>query len=286
MSLIESLKSQYETLLVGLNPTVDEWLFMKSPLPILTILAFYLYFVLKLGPKLMENRKPFEMQWLLVLYNGYQVVFSAWLCAQVFQVNNCFQYIFNFGCRPPSSDDQFASALWRGAWWYFFSKIVDLLDTVFFVLRKKQNQVSFLHVYHHSITCFFSWGYLKYLPGEQGILLGFLNSFVHIFMYFYYMVAAMGPKYRKYLWWKKYMTWIQLIQFTIMLTYLVLLVAFDCKFSRALTFFFVGNVVIFLYLFSRFYVQAYNSKKASATKALDQNQNGQMIDKNINIKQD
>lgn len=286
MSLLDNLKSQYETLLVGLNPTVDEWLFMKSPLPILTILAVYLYFVLKLGPKLMEHRKPFEMQWLLVLYNGYQVVFSAWLCAQVFQVNNCFQYIFNFGCRPPNADDAFVSALWRGAWWYFFSKIVDLLDTVFFVLRKKQNQVSFLHVYHHSITCFFSWGYLKYLPGEQGILLGFLNSFVHIFMYFYYMVAAMGPKYRKFLWWKKYMTWIQLIQFTIMLTYLVLLVALDCKFSRALTFFFVGNVVIFLYLFSRFYAQAYNSKKASTAKALDQNQNGQMIDNNINIKQD
>jgi hypothetical protein len=25
------------------------------------------------------------------------------------------------------------------------------------------------------------------------------------------MVAAMGPKYQKYIWWKKYMTWIQLV---------------------------------------------------------------------------
>ena len=30
-------------------------------------------------------------------------------------------------------------------------------------------------------------------------------------MYFYYMVAAMGPKYQKYIWWKKYMTRIQLV---------------------------------------------------------------------------
>jgi len=233
----------------------------------------------------MENRKPFDMQWLLVVYNGYQVLFSAWLCAQAFQVNNCFQYIFNFGCKPPTSDRTFEYALWRGAWWYFFSKIVDLLDTVFFVLRKKQNQVSFLHVYHHFITCFFSWGYLKYLPGEQGILLGFLNSFVHIFMYFYYMVAAMGPKYRKYLWWKKYMTWIQLIQFTIMLVYLVMIVAFDCKFSRTLTFFFVGNVVIFLYLFSKFYMKAYRSKKVS-NDDVDLNENLQIADKMVNKKQD
>lgn len=97
------------------------------------------------------------------------------------------------------------------------------------------------------------------------------------------MVAAMGPKYRKYLWWKKYMTWIQLIQFTIMLAYLVLLVVFDCKFSRSLTFFFVGNVVIFLYLFSKFYIQSYSSKKVSAD-TLDHNENLQITDKNVNNK--
>lgn len=131
----------------------------------------------------------------------------------------------------------------------------------------------------------FDFLFVRSFLGEQGILLGFLNSFVHIFMYFYYMVAAMGPKYRKFLWWKKYMTWIQLIQFTIMLTYLVLLVAFDCKFSRTLTFFFVGNVVIFLYLFSRFYAKAYKSKKSS-DNTLDQNENLQIIDKNIYKKLD
>ena len=48
--------------------------------------------------------------------------------------------------------------------------------------------------------------------GEQGVVIGFLNSVVHVIMYFYYMVAAMGPKYQKYLWWKKYMTWIQLVR--------------------------------------------------------------------------
>jgi hypothetical protein len=49
--------------------------------------------------------------------------------------------------------------------------------------------------------------------GEQGVVIGFLNSVVHVIMYFYYMVAAMGPKYQKYIWWKKYMTWIQLVRY-------------------------------------------------------------------------
>lgn len=106
------------------------------------------------------------------------------------------------------------------------------------------------------------------MSGEQGVVIGFLNSFVHIFMYFYYMLAAMGPRYRKYLWWKKYMTWIQLIQFTIMLTYLLLIVIFDCNVPRALTVFFLVNVCIFLYLFTSFYLTAYSQKKAAAAEAI------------------
>jgi elongation of very long chain fatty acids protein 4 len=35
-------------------------------------------------------------------------------------------------------------------WWYFFSKSIELLDTVWMVLRKKNNQITFLHVFHHS----------------------------------------------------------------------------------------------------------------------------------------
>lgn len=30
-------------------------------------------------------------------------------------------------------------------------------------------------------------------------------------MYFYYMMSAMGPQYQKYLWWKKYMTELQIV---------------------------------------------------------------------------
>lgn len=38
-----------------------------------------------------------------------------------------------------------------------------------------------------------------------------LNNFVHILMYFYYMLAAMGPQYQKFLWWKRYMTELQIV---------------------------------------------------------------------------
>jgi len=39
----------------------------------------------------------------------------------------------------------------RAVWLYYIAKITELLDTVFFVLRKKQRQISFLHLYHHTL---------------------------------------------------------------------------------------------------------------------------------------
>lgn len=266
------------------DPVVDTWPFMKSPFPVLGVLAFYLYFVLKGGPKYMAKREPFQLKSLLIFYNAYQVLFSVWLCCQAFKVKNAIPYLLNYSCSS-SPDREFQMALWNGAWWYFFSKMVELLDTVFFVLRKKQNQVTFLHVYHHSCTMFFSWCYLKYIPGEQGVVIGFLNSLVHVVMYFYYFLAALGPKYQKYLWWKKYMTWIQLTQFCIMLVYLFSLMAMDCKLPKALTYFFVGNVVIFLYLFGDFYVKAYvYPKKKKIVVSEDQgicatSENGKILSK-------
>ncbi|KAJ3643351.1 hypothetical protein Zmor_026068 [Zophobas morio] len=245
------------------DPEVDSWLFMTSPLPVITILIVYFYFVLILGPKLMENRQPFDLKGVLIGYNFYQVIFSLWLCSQALTVKSALPIFFNSTCRNPSQNKDFQIALNSGAWWYFFSKIVELLDTVFFVLRKKQSQVTFLHVYHHSCTMFFSWGYLKFLPGPQGAVIGLLNSFVHVVMYTYYLIAALGPKYQKYLWWKKYMTWMQLTQFGIMLAYLVGIIAMDCKLPKALTFFFVGNVVVFLYLFGNFYKNAYKKSNSS-----------------------
>lgn len=169
--------------------------------------------------------------------------------------------IFSKKCEINRTREQNLT-LYSGAWFYFFSKIIDLLDTTFFVLRKKDNQVSFLHVYHHTITVLFSWGYLKYAPGEQGVIIGILNSGVHIIMYFYYMVAAMGPQYQKYLWWKKYMTSIQLIQFVLILGYMLTVGAKGCNMPKTLTFFFVGNTVIFLYLFGNFYRKTYKKAKS------------------------
>jgi hypothetical protein len=56
---------------------------------------------------------------------------------------------------------------------------------------------------------------LRHLKVKLFVFLAFfgatINSFVHVLMYSYYGLAALGPKVQKYLWWKKYLTWIQLV---------------------------------------------------------------------------
>lgn len=86
-------------------------------------------------------------------------------------VEDPFKWLFSFGCRyTPGRDRYLAVLVWQGSYLYMIAKLLDLLDTIFFVLRKKDSQISFLHIYHHTVTFTFSWYYLKYLPGKEFFL--------------------------------------------------------------------------------------------------------------------
>lgn len=82
---------------------------------------------------------------------------------------------------------------------------------VFFVLRKKQVQITFLHVYHHMIMVVGSWLGFKFAGGGHTVYFGLMNTAVHTVMYFYYLLAIYNPEYKKSIWWKKYITQMQLV---------------------------------------------------------------------------
>lgn len=239
---------------------VDTWFLMGSPTPILCIVACYLYFVLKLGPKLMASRKPLNMKSFLLAYNFAVALLSLYVAIMAVAGGLIYHLIVD-GCNPKQRSSEHTYKVHSFSWWYFMSKVVELTDTVVFVLRKNDRQISFLHVYHHATQVLYTWAYLKYLPGEQAIFVGLVNSMVHVIMYFYYMVAAMGPKYQKYLWWKKYLTWIQLGQFVFILAYMISLLVSDCHLPRLVSILFSINTFILLCLFINFYLQTYKKRK-------------------------
>lgn len=52
----------------------------------------------------------------------------------------------------------------NAVWWFYFSKCLEFSDSFFFILRKKTNQLTFLHVYHHSTMFPLWWIGVKFVP--------------------------------------------------------------------------------------------------------------------------
>lgn len=248
------------------DPRVADWPMMSSPVPTLAMCIFYAYFSKSLAPKLMEKRKPMDLRNFLVVYNLFQTIFSTWIFYEYLQSGWWGHY--SFRCQPVDySDNPLALRMARTCWWYYISKFTEFFDTLFFILRKKYQHVSTLHVIHHGCMPFSVWMGMKFAPGGHSTFFAMLNSFVHIVMYFYYMVAALGPKYQKYIWWKKYLTAFQMVQFVAIFTHQFQLLFTECDYPKGFMVWIGLHGVMFLFLFSDFYKQAYSKRRQAAAVA-------------------
>ena len=88
---------------------------------------------------------------------------------------------------------------------------------------------------------------------------GGLNCLVHVIMYGYYFLAALGPHMRPYLWWKKYLTTFQMIQFVCIFvkSIVVVLGIVECAYPWQFSLISALFVSMFFGLFAEFYVQEY-----------------------------
>lgn len=145
-------------------------------MPVLLSVTLYLWFVNGRGQKWMEDRKPFDLSRIIQVYNLVQVVANAAVCYMVSE-SFCYKtsdrllyhlqtvvYVprvknIEFFCVPEPYNDfsREADVLVYLSYFYYILKFVDLLDTIFFILRKKNNQVTFLHVYHHAGMVVFAY---------------------------------------------------------------------------------------------------------------------------------
>jgi len=86
------------------------------------------------------------------------------------------------------------------------------------------------------------------------------NTTIHAIMYFYYAIAALGPEMQKYLWWKKYLTVIQIMQFLTILFYMLYTYATGCDTPNLYDVVFGIFIFAVLILFLKFYVETYRKK--------------------------
>lgn len=267
MDGVFNMLAYYDRLWELRDPRVDNLAMMSGPLPTVFICLAYVYIVTIRGPNYMRDRKPMNIRTFLIIYNACQVVLSTGIFIGLLKFGWATTY--SFGCQPVdySNNDMAIGMMWC-SYIYYLSKFSEFIDTFCFVARKKFNHISLLHVVHHGIMPLSVWPGVRWVPGGSASFFGLLNVFVHMFMYFYYMIAAMGPKYSRYIWWKQHMTTLQMVQFVGIMThgFQFLFMGSECRFPWQYGLYIGAHAVLFFILFSQFYVREYFGKKDRSKK--------------------
>ena len=150
--------------------------------------------------------------------------------------------------KGPTKEIQFAMKI------YWITKVVELLDTVFMVVRHKSRQITFLHVYHHaSMVLLSDYGY-HITPWPSIAFILSINSFVHVILYLYYGLTAANPNSVPS--WKPRITELQIFQFFIAFIY-----AFYGYVYHGFCIYGIFYGITMTALFSNFYYQAYLKPK-------------------------
>jgi elongation of very long chain fatty acids protein 4 len=188
------------------------------------------------------------------VYNLLQMT----LCSYMFIEAGTIAYRQGYSLMPCNNYSVSSPPVGNLLWLFYMSKILDFLDTFFIVTGRKWRQLSFLHVYHHITIFLFYW--LNLNAGYDGdvYLTIVLNGLIHAIMYTYYFVAL----HTKDIWWKQYMTLMQMAQFCCMITQATYLMVTGCQtYPPRITKVYCGYIVTLLVLFAQFYVSSFSSKK-------------------------
>ncbi|GFQ83763.1 elongation of very long chain fatty acids protein 4 [Trichonephila clavata] len=231
---------------------------VENPYIPISIIILYTVFVIWIGPFIMKFREPYKLKKTLIFYNFFQVVANVFICFEIFIL---FYKRSNSLCNVKNDPElpEILKEFWRVMWFLYIIKFIDFLDTVFFVLRKKQAQVTFLHVFHHCGVCLLVFWFMTHTEQVAGSYCAFamgLNSGIHVLMYIYYGIAAFGPNMKKYLWWKKYLTALQIGQLCIIFLYMLISVLIGCEelgvFSAIAFIYLVFIIILFVNFYAKY----------------------------------
>jgi elongation of very long chain fatty acids protein 4 len=199
----------------------------------------------------MKDRPEFEIKPFIFTYNLYQCLLNAWCVYAMLQEvysNPWFNGLWGNSPQPGSGGFRIAFLVWV----HYNNKYIELCDTLFMILRKKNNQISFLHCYHH-VLLIWAWFFVcKIEAGGDCYFGAMVNSSIHVIMYGYYTLALLNVPCP----WKKWITTCQMIQFCICLShsiYVVIKGNMPIALPLAQAFVMINMLV----LFGNFYKKAY-----------------------------
>ncbi|ETV68496.1 hypothetical protein H257_15499 [Aphanomyces astaci] len=184
--------------------------FCRSTMHLCVALCAAYCFSCYFGKQIMRSREAFDMTPVLALWNLSLSTFSA--CGALRTVPFLLHSIYHHGVYHSVCSDATAHygngpvGLWVSM--FIFSKIPELFDTFFVVIRKKP--LRFLHWYHHITVLLFCW-HAYSVRSSSGLYFVAMNYTVHAVMYMYYFLTAVGYRPR----WAYLVTTLQLSQMVV-----------------------------------------------------------------------
>lgn len=167
-------------------------------------------------------------------------------------------------CHPSYVEEVKVSGFWT--WMFTLSKVPELGDTIFIVLRKQK--LIFLHWYHHITVLLFTW---YCYPDHTATARWYIdmNYFVHSLMYSYYALRALGYRVPKQI--AMVITTSQIIQMILgaYVTYYAYqrkLAGDNCKIAYSTINWGLIMYSSYFLLFARFFINAYLFSGPAASK--------------------
>lgn len=135
----------------------------------------------------LRNKKPFQLRLPLFIWNSTFALFS--LIGTIRCLPEFIDVISTKGLITSYCNSCYYKDMRLMTWYWLFviSKIIELGDTMFIVLRKQK--LIHLHWIHHSLTLIFSWFVYSDMPSTARWMVN-MNFFVHSIMYSYYAIVS------------------------------------------------------------------------------------------------
>ncbi|ODN05559.1 putative fatty acid elongation protein 3 [Orchesella cincta] len=163
------------------------WMAKNWPLSIIASCIYLL--LIFVGKRFMKNRQPFNLKSTMIVWNFLLASFST--CGFIRTFPELYQVLSgpNGFHRSVCVRDTLHESSIFWAWLFTWSKLFELGDTAWIVLRKKK--ITLLHVYHHITVFIFCWASFS---DWEPILrwFGIVNLSVHSLMYSYYMLKGLN----------------------------------------------------------------------------------------------
>lgn len=146
------------------------------------------------GVRCMERRPPVQkgvFEWMIV-YNATQALLNLRLAIAL--LNEVWQLGYQRPWGNALDPSETGHKLGMLIWFQYHCRQLDLLDTLFMIIRKKFQRISFVHVYLRLLNL---WGWFiacRYACGGDTYFPAFVNATCQVLVYVYYTVHLVRPR--------------------------------------------------------------------------------------------